>query len=39
LVLRGEAARLANTKGLLRYAVSLTHAGGYAMAAVIFTSR
>ena len=37
LVLRGEAARLADSRGLHRYAVSLTHAGGYAMAAVIFT--
>lgn len=38
LILRGEAARLAKAKGLHRCAVSLTHAGGYAMAAVLFTS-
>jgi holo-[acyl-carrier protein] synthase len=39
LILRGEAARLADAKGLAWCAVSLTHAGGYAMAAVIFTAR
>jgi holo-[acyl-carrier protein] synthase len=39
LVLRHQAARLADAKGLSKYAVSLTHAGGYAMAAVIFIPR
>lgn len=38
LILRGEAARLAEAKGLHRCAVSLTHAGDYAMAAVLFTT-
>lgn len=36
LILRGEAARLARAKGLHRCAVSLSHAGNYAMAAVLF---
>jgi holo-[acyl-carrier protein] synthase len=38
LILRGEVARLAEGKGLLRCAVSLSHAGDYAMAAVLFTA-
>lgn len=38
LILRGEASRLARARGLHRCAVSLSHAGGYAMAAVIFTA-
>ena len=38
LILRGEAARLAEAKGLHRCAVSLSHAGDYAMAAVLFTA-
>jgi holo-[acyl-carrier protein] synthase len=38
LILRGEVARLARAKGLHRCAVSLSHAGGFAMAAVIFTA-
>jgi len=38
LVLRGEVARLAATKGLHRCALSLTHAGDYAMAAVLFAA-
>lgn len=37
LILRGEVARLAGAKGLHRCAVSLTHAGDYALAAVLFT--
>ena len=37
LILRGEVARLAKAKGLRRCAISLTHAGGYAMAAAIFS--
>jgi holo-[acyl-carrier protein] synthase len=37
LILRGEVSRLARAKGLHRCAVSLSHAGGYALAAVIFT--
>lgn len=36
LVLRGEVARLAEAKGLRQCALSLTHAGNYAMAAVLF---
>ena len=36
LTLRGEVARLARAKGLRRCALSLTHAGDYAMAAVLF---
>jgi holo-[acyl-carrier protein] synthase len=38
LMLRGEVARLAATKGLRRCALSLTHAGNYALAAVLFTA-
>jgi len=37
LLLHGEVARLAREKGLRRYSVSLTHAAGYALAAVIFS--
>lgn len=37
LVLRGEAARLATARGFRRCALSLTHAGDYALAAVLFT--
>jgi len=37
LILRGEAARLAAAQGFRRCAVSLTHAGEYALAAVLFT--
>ncbi len=37
LLLYGEAARLATARGLHRCVVSLTHAGDYAMAAVLFT--
>jgi holo-[acyl-carrier protein] synthase len=37
LILRGEAARLASANGFRRCAVSLTHAGDYALAAVLFT--
>jgi len=36
LILRGEAARLAAASGFRRCAVSLTHAGDYALAAVLF---
>jgi holo-[acyl-carrier protein] synthase len=36
LVLHGEAARLAEARGLHRCAVSLSHAGDYAMAVVLF---
>jgi holo-[acyl-carrier protein] synthase len=35
--LRGAVARVADSKGLRRCAVSLTHAGAYAMAAVLLT--
>ena len=38
VVLRGAAARLATDKGFRRCAVSLTHAGGYALAAVLFSA-
>lgn len=38
LVLRGEVARLVEAKGLYRCAVTLSHAGDYAMAAVLFTA-
>ena len=38
LILRGEAARLAEAKGLHRCAVSLSHTGDYAMAAVLLTA-
>jgi holo-[acyl-carrier protein] synthase len=38
LILRGEIARLAEAKGLHCCAVSLSHAGDYAMAAVLFTA-
>jgi holo-[acyl-carrier protein] synthase len=38
LMLRGEVARLAEAKGLLRCALSLTHAGNYALAAVLLTA-
>jgi holo-[acyl-carrier protein] synthase len=38
LMLRGEVARLAAAKGLRRCALSLTHAGNYALAAVLFTA-
>ncbi len=38
LVLRGEVARLAGAKGLNHCALSLTHAGDYAMAVVLFTA-
>jgi holo-[acyl-carrier protein] synthase len=38
LVLRGEVARVAAAKGLRRCALSLTHAGNYAMAAVLFAA-
>ena len=37
LILRGEAARLAAAQGFRRCSVSLTHAGEYALAAVLFT--
>ena len=37
LILRAEAARLAAAQGFCRCAVSLTHAGEYALAAVLFT--
>ncbi len=37
LVLRGEAARIAKARGFRRCAMSLTHAGEYALAAVLFT--
>lgn len=37
VVLRGKVAQLADAKGLHRCAISLTHAGDYALAAVIFT--
>jgi len=36
VVLRGEAARLAAARGFRRCALSLTHAGDYALAAVLF---
>jgi holo-[acyl-carrier protein] synthase len=36
VVLRGEAARLAAARGYRRCALSLTHAGDYALAAVLF---
>ncbi len=36
LILRGEVARLAESRGLYRCSLSLTHAGDYAMAAVLF---
>lgn len=36
VILRGEAARLAVAKGFRRCALSLTHAGDYAFAAVLF---
>ncbi len=36
VVLHGEAARLAAARGYRRCALSLTHAGDYAMAAVLF---
>jgi holo-[acyl-carrier protein] synthase len=38
LRLRGEVARLAEVKGLRRCALSLTHAGDYALAAVLLTA-
>lgn len=38
LILRGEAARLATVRGLRQCAVSLTHAGDYALAAVLFVA-
>jgi len=38
LMLRGEVARLAAAKGLRRCALSLTHAGNYALAAVLLTA-
>lgn len=38
LVLHGEVARLVEAKGWHRCAVSLSHAGDYAMAAVLFTA-
>jgi holo-[acyl-carrier protein] synthase len=38
LVLHGEVARLAEAKGLHRCGVSLSHAGDYAMAAVLLSS-
>jgi holo-[acyl-carrier protein] synthase len=38
LVLHGEAARLAEARGLHRCAVSLSHAGGYAVAVVLFSA-
>ena len=37
LVLRGEVARLAATQGFRHCAVSLSHAGAYALAAVLFS--
>jgi holo-[acyl-carrier protein] synthase len=36
VILRGEAARVASAMGVRRCAVSLTHAGDYALAAVLF---
>jgi holo-[acyl-carrier protein] synthase len=36
VVLRGAAARLAAARGFRRCALSLTHAGDYALAAVLF---
>jgi holo-[acyl-carrier protein] synthase len=36
VVLHGEAARLAAARGFRRCALSLTHAGDYALAAVLF---
>ena len=36
VILRGEAARLAAARGFRRCALSLTHAGDYALAAVLF---
>jgi holo-[acyl-carrier protein] synthase len=38
LVLRGEVARMAAAKGYHRCALSLTHAGNYALAAVLLTA-
>ena len=38
LRLRGEVARLAEVRGLRRCAVSLTHAGNYALAVVLLTA-
>ncbi len=38
LILHGETARLAGDKRLHRYAISLTHAGDYAMAAVLLSA-
>jgi holo-[acyl-carrier protein] synthase len=38
LVLHGEAARLAEARGLHRCGVSLSHAGDYAMAAVLLSA-
>ena len=38
VVLRGEAARLAAAKGFRQCAVSLTHAGDYALAAVLLSA-
>jgi holo-[acyl-carrier protein] synthase len=38
VILRREAARLATALGYHRCAVSLTHAGDYALAAVLFTA-
>ena len=38
LVLHGEVARLIEARGWQRCAVSLSHAGDYAMAAVLFTA-
>ena len=38
LILRGEVARLAAAKGFRRCALSLTHAGNYALAAVLLTA-
>lgn len=38
LILHGEVARLAEAKGLHRCGVSLSHAGDYAMAAVLLSS-
>jgi holo-[acyl-carrier protein] synthase len=38
LILRGHAARLAAARGYRRCAVTLTHAGDYALAAVLLTA-
>jgi holo-[acyl-carrier protein] synthase len=38
LRLRGEVAKLAEAKGLRRCSLSLTHAGDYALAAVLLTA-